>query len=82
MLNLERVTGIEPASFGLEGQTYSSNHTHNLVLQEGLEPPSPDYKTGILAFEILEHKLVSMPGFEPGPLGPKPSTQPDNASQR
>ena len=65
ILNLERVTGIEPASFGLEGQTYSSNHTHILVLQEGLEPPSPDYKTGILAFEILEHKLVSTVGFEP-----------------
>ena len=26
-----------------------------LVLRDGLEPPSPDYKTGILAFEITEH---------------------------
>jgi hypothetical protein len=26
----------------------------NLVLRDGLEPPSPDYKTGILAFEITE----------------------------
>ncbi len=28
-----------------------------MVLRDGLEPPSPDYKTGILAFEITEHKL-------------------------
>ena len=32
--------------------------THkNLVLRDGLEPPSPDYKTGILAFEITEQIL-------------------------
>ena len=27
-IKLERATGIEPASFGLEGQTYSSNNPH------------------------------------------------------
>jgi hypothetical protein len=26
--------------------------------------------------------LVSLPGFEPGPHGPKPCTQPDNALER
>lgn len=29
---------------------------HNLELRHGLEPRSPDYKTGILAFELAEHK--------------------------
>ncbi len=36
-LNLERATGIEPASFGLEGQTYSSNNPHSLVDSNRLE---------------------------------------------
>ena len=28
-----------------------------MVLRDGFEPPSPDYKTGILAIEITEHKV-------------------------
>ena len=27
------------------------------MLRDGLEPPSPDYKTGILAFEITEQNF-------------------------
>ena len=33
-----------------------------MVLRDGLEPPSPDYKTGILAFVITEHKLGVLDG--------------------
>ena len=33
-------------------------------------------------FAVAILKLVSMLGFEPRPHGPKPCTQPDNASQR
>ncbi len=39
---LERATGIEPASFGLEGQTYSSNHTHKLGDPAGNRTPISD----------------------------------------
>jgi hypothetical protein len=42
------------------------------VLRDGLEPPSPDYKTGILAFVLTEHKMVPptrielvMTGYQP-----------------
>jgi hypothetical protein len=33
-------------------------------------------------FAVTILKLVSLPGFEPGPHGPKPCTQPDNALER
>ena len=59
--------GIEPTSSGLQpgAMTTSAKAANFLVLRDGLEPPSPDYKTGILAFEITEHCLVCVAGFEP-----------------
>ena len=61
-------------SLRLEGpRTYPEvQHSINLVLRDGLEPPSPDYKTGILAFVLTEHKMVPptrielvMTGYQP-----------------
>ena len=34
------------------------------MLRDGLEPPSPDYKTGILAFVLTEHYMVAEEVFE------------------
>jgi hypothetical protein len=59
-LNLAYLQGLEPRLTVLETAVLPLHQRYiNLVLQEGLEPSSPDYKTGILAFEILEHLFGS-----------------------
>ena len=80
--------GIEP-TFMLETCHGQAIYVHsyqllhpNLVPQEGIEPPHPDYKTGPLPLRIQGQKLVSLLGFEPRPYGPKPQMQPGNTLER
>ena len=46
-----------------------------LVLPDGLEPPSGDYKSPVLTFELKEHWHDGV-GFEPMPADPKSAVLP------
>lgn len=51
MLHLERVVGVEPTFSCLEGKgTTFIPHSHYLVPLHGIEPRTPDYKTGAEPF--------------------------------
>jgi hypothetical protein len=63
------VVGFEPTSGGFyascnDALTFILN-TQNLVLHDRLELPSPDYKTGVLPRELIEHNLAILRGIEP-----------------
>ena len=48
------------------------------MLRDGLEPPSPDYKTGILAFVLTEQKMVPPTRIELVMTGYQPIVMPFN----
>ena len=54
-----------------------------MVHPVGIEPTSTALQTAAMTTSAKGALyLVSLPGFEPGPHGPKPCTQPDNALER
>ena len=48
------------------------------MLRHGLEPQSPDYKTGIIAFILAEHDLVPRARIELATTGYQPIVIPFN----